>query len=451
MKEKFKKGKIVILFMLIISIPAIVKADTFSVSLDCNKYTSSIASMSCKISLNNDFVGSNLKMNIKSGNSKISFTPSSGINYTFEDNVLTINNNFNAGTLYLGDIKVAADIYNDAPGDTKTVTVSDISITNSSGTVINGNNVSGSSYLYSETIGLSSLTISGLSFTFQSDIIYYNLEVDSSVSSVTISAEKKDNTDTVTGTGTHDLNYGLNTIEVIVTNKEGVKKPYILNITRLQPGVSVPEKKKNNYLTKIKFLGYEIDFDKNKTEYDITVDNNVSKFATCTSNVNDINYLCLVMEDEYFAIDGESYEFIFNGKDEETYLEELEKLSEEIEVKDNDEGGYSGYVDGELIWKTDENANVLYTKMYYGDLKVGENVLKVVVVAENGDERTYTFTINRKSADGKLSTEKELEKSPSTGSALIIVICIILVISLGVAIYFIYKKNNVDKKSNDLK
>lgn len=451
MKEKFKKGKIVILFMLIISIPAIVKADTFSVSLDCNKYTSSIASMSCKISLNNDFVGSNLKMNIKSGDSKISFKPSSGINYTFEDNVLTINNNFNAGTLYLGDIKVAADIYNDAPGDTKTVTVSDISITNSSGTVISGNNVSGSSYLYSETIGLSSLTISGLSFTFQSDIIYYNLEVDSSVSSVTISAEKKDNTDTVTGTGTHDLNYGLNTIEVIVTNKEGVKKPYILNITRLQPGVPVPEKKKNNYLTKIKFLGYEIDFDKNKTEYDITVDNNVSKFATCTSNVNDINYLCLVMEDEYFAIDGESYEFIFNGKDEETYLEELKKLTEKIEVKDNDEGGYSGYIDGELIWKADENANLLYTKAYYGDLKVGENVLKVVVVAENGDERTYTFNINRKNADGKLSTEKELEKSPPTGSALIIVICIILVISLGVAIYFIYKKNNVDKISDDLK
>lgn len=186
-----KKELLKILFIAVILMPVIARADTLSLSMDCNKYTSSVASMHCRISLNTDFAGSNLKMNIKSGNSTISFEAEGRIDSNINNNVLTINNNFNAGTLYIGDIVAAADIYNDKPGDTKTVTISDISMVNSSGETVTASNVSGSSYLYSETIGLSSLTVSGVDFEFDWHRINYNLKVDSSVSSVTVSAEKK--------------------------------------------------------------------------------------------------------------------------------------------------------------------------------------------------------------------------------------------------------------------
>lgn len=85
---------------------------------------------------------------------------------------------------------------------------------------------------------------------------------------------------------------------------------------------------------------------------------------------------------------------------------------------------------------------------FFGDLKVGENTFNVVVVAENGDEGTYTFTINRKDKDNKLLTDKELDNSPSTGSTLIIIVSVILVISLGVTIYFLYKRNKGNNKDS---
>lgn len=85
---------------------------------------------------------------------------------------------------------------------------------------------------------------------------------------------------------------------------------------------------------------------------------------------------------------------------------------------------------------------------FFGDLKVGENTFNVVVVAENGDERTYTFTINRKDKDNKLLTDKELDNLPSTGSTLIIIVSVILVISLGVTIYFLYKRNKGNNKDS---
>lgn len=444
-----KKKLLKILFMAVILMPVVAMADTFSVSVDCKKYTSSIASVYCDISLNTDFTGSNLKMNVSSGNSKISFTANEGINSSINNNVLTISNSFDSGTVKLGTIEVAADIYNDKPGDTKTVTISDISMTNNSKEAVTASSINGSSYLYSETIGLSSLTVSGVDFEFDWHRINYNLEVDSSVSSVTVSAEKRESTDTITGIGTHNLNYGLNTIEVIVTNKEGIKKPYVLNITRPEPGVPVPEKKKDNFLTKIEFLGYDIQFDKNKTDYSITVDNKVNKLGFCSKDVDDSSYLCLVtLPKEYFTIDGEKYYFLFNGRDEAGYIEEYEKIYEKAEAKENDLGGYSFYIDGELYAKSNDVGSIIYLKTSYGDLKVGENTFNVVVVAENGDERTYTFTINRKNEDNKLLTDEELDNSPSTGSTLIIIVSVILVISLGVTIYFLYKRNKDNKGNN---
>ena len=48
-----------------------------------------------------------------------------------------------------------------------------------------------------------------------------------------------------------------------------------------------------------------------------------------------------------------------------------------IKVKDNELGGHDGYLDGELIWKTDKTGRLVYNATPFANINVGENILKV--------------------------------------------------------------------------
>ena len=64
--------------------------------------------------------------------------------------------------------------------------------------------------------------------------------------------------------------------------------------------------------------------------------------------------------------------------------------------------------------------------------------MKVKVIAENGDERVYTFNIIRKDADGKVADNDIMP--PQTGNTIYVIAVIMLVLSFGVGIYFYTKK-----------
>ena len=95
------------------------------------------------------------------------------------------------------------------------------------------------------------------------------------------------------------------------------------------------------------------------------------------------------------------------------------------------------YLDKEVVGKSDGEKEEWYIPV--SDLKVGKNVLKVVVTAENETEKTYTFTINRKDAKGNL-VEDEINKNNSTGDSLIIVIVVVALIALGVTVYIFMRR-----------
>ena len=75
----------------------------------------------------------------------------------------------------------------------------------------------------------------------------------------------------------------------------------------------------------------------------------------------------------------------------------------------------------------------------------GRNTLVFNVEAENGEERTYTFTINRKASNGEIPITDAGDDgnigNPYTGSMAIYIVIILLVLSLGYMGYYYYKKN----------
>ena len=105
------------------------------------------------------------------------------------------------------------------------------------------------------------------------------------------------------------------------------------------------------------------------------------------------------------------------------------------------------------IRDADEKCNADESICYsiIGDINVGNNELKMVVTAENEDEKEYVFTINRKNESGKVvdKTDDEITSNSKTGSASIIIVAIVMVIALVVAIIVAKKKGLFDKiKSN---
>lgn len=115
---------------------------------------------------------------------------------------------------------------------------------------------------------IKSLTIQGYSLTpgFDSAKTDYSLIVDSTVASVTISADPVAKGASVSGTGTVNLNYGNNTVTVNCTAQNGDLRAYTLNIVRQHPsGVARGDVDgdgtialKDYVMVKRHILGYEI-------------------------------------------------------------------------------------------------------------------------------------------------------------------------------------------------
>lgn len=263
---------------------------------------------------------------------------------------------------------------------------------------------------------LTSLTVSGATFTFNENTTTYELNVDSD--KTVISASKKDANSVLSGdTGTKQLAYGLNTFNVKVTSESGSTKTYTLKITR------VDNRSKENYILGFKFNNYNIDFSKDKTKYDLIVDNKVTKIAVCYGDYSDDNILC-IDEDSLDYSKKAFLDIYFNNKDASDILIGIEKTI------NNETQGY----------------------ILLGDLKVGNNELKMVVTAENEEKREYIFNINRKTEEGKIvdKTDEEITSNIKTGSASIIIVAIVMVIALVVTMVVAKKKCLFDKiKSNE--
>lgn len=288
---------------------------------------------------------------------------------------------------------------------------------------------------------LSSIKVNDDGKFFDENKTSFDLTNESDTANIVVTT--KDGKAKVKGDGQQKLNYGKNTLKIEVTAEDGSKKVYTLNINRPD------SRSKENYLLDFGFLNHDIKFDKNKTEYELIVENNISKMGLFISDTkssiprtdmfSNVLFIDLSRLDES---DNVNINITLNGIDLDKKMQELDDYYgtvQKAEKKCNDDKKEcSYYKDGELVGKTIDDVDEDYYLLVLDDLKVGTNSLKVKITAENGDERVYTFNIIRKDADGKVADNDIMP--PQTGNTIYVIAVIMLVLSFGVGIYFYTKK-----------
>lgn len=277
---------------------------------------------------------------------------------------------------------------------------------------------------------LSSLSVSPGSISFNKGTTNYSVNVDSNVTSVNISATAEDTNAKVTGTGTRNLGYGNNALNVVVTAENGTKKTYVINVNRKD------NRSSNNNLSSLIVSNGTLSpgFNKNTTEYNIEVPFSVTKLDLSAkaedsksklniSNPDLISEEVVLVRIVVTAENGSSKIYTINakrGKDpnkplsDNNYLKTLE-VSEGMlsPTFDKDKLNYAVYLPYEIptIEVITEVEDTKYAKLYKeedSNLLVGSNLFRYTVTAEDGSTRVYTLTVVRNKAVDNASTESNV-------------------------------------------
>lgn len=86
------------------------------------------------------------------------------------------------------------------------------------------------------------------------------------------------------------------------------------------------------------------------------------------------------------------------------------------------------------------NSNATYEVIGNESFKTGENIVKIIVTAENKNQQTYTIKVNK---EAKEVIEEEVEENQTSSKGIIIFLIILVIIGL---VYVIFKDDEEDKK-----
>lgn len=441
------KKKIIIFIALIsVLLPINVKALTGSINLSCDKTKlnpNEETTCYVKGNINEEVSGIDATLVLGDNLTLSSITKDSiwdsGDVGTDSNKIVLVTSNNPKGSFNVVTFKVKAGSKSNI--DTK-ISLSSVKLSNATDFTETDFTVDDVSIRIPSTVNtLSSLTVSGTTFNFNENTTSYELEVDSD--KVTINATRKDTNSVVSGdTGSKNLKYGLNTFYVKVTSESGSVKTYTLKITRLD------NRSKENYMLSFKFGNYDLDFSKDKTNYDLIVNNKITRIASCYGEIDDDTILCIDSESLKYS-DKANVNISINGKNLNDLFDE-----DKIELKCNDdETSCEVYFENNKIGMVEYKDDKEFGYVILDDLKVGSNELKIVITAENEEEQEYIFNISRKNEEGKEivsdKTDEEITSNGNTGSTYIIVASIIMVIALIVFLIIAKKKDLFNKIKNN--
>lgn len=259
---------------------------------------------------------------------------------------------------------------------------------------------------------LSDLTINGVTINgFSSSIISYDLgEVDNLVTSLTVGATAADSDATVTGTGNADLKIGENIIKVKVVAHDGVTdKEYQIKVVR--------KKSENANLSDLKVSGITIDgFASDKTEYYLTVENNVtylnllpvvshtagatyivtgnSSFSTKTVNTVKITVTAEAGNTKDYFI------YVTRKPSDNNYLSSISLNRGTLAPTfDKTHNTYTVSVSREIdtitINGVKEDSEATIVNIGTRPLVVGNNIFQITVTSESGIANVYTIEVTR--------------------------------------------------------
>lgn len=444
-----RKGIRYLILLAIIFLPIKTYAAGVSISLSCPSKANVNETISCNVNVNTGTKvnGIAAKLNLGNAFSYVSFTPTSGFTSYYNSKAgFSIGNNsgrsgqYTVGVLKLKVLKAGS------------FTVNGFDVSDTSGKAYTPGNVSKSVAIKSRENTLSALNITGqtLSPNFSSNTTSYSVTVDDKVTAITINATKKDNSATLTGTGKKTVNYGKNTYNITVTSESGTKKVYTIIVNKPD------NRNKNNNLKSLSIPGYDLDFDKNNLNYNLTVNTDVSSIdiktevednkAKLVSNYGSrqvkLNYGNNKIQVKVQAENAEVKTYTINVK----RLTEDEIPSDNINIKSlsipghkidftNDKTDYTIDINDEyaLVFNIElEDAKSTYKLENNEDLKDG-SIITLTVKSESGKEVKYNFTINK--------NEKSIDcNSDNNINIIYIVLSFIGGIIIGFIIGFIVKK-----------
>jgi len=255
----------------------------------------------------------------------------------------------------------------------------------------------------------------------------YSTSVGANVTSVNVTASVEDSKSSLSGTGTHSLNYGSNTINVTVTAENGNRKVYTIIVNRKD------DRSTNNNLSSLNVSNGKLSpgFSKSTTSYNMEVPYEVSKLKI-SANAEDAKAKVNISNPELVAEEttqvrvivtaenGSSKTYVINvkrGKDPNKKLSNnnyLSNLSASVGMLspafNKEKTNYAIYLPYEVSnisfdLSVEDTKYATIKKEENNSLGIGSNVFKYTVTAEDGSTREYTITVIRNDTldkDGKV-------------------------------------------------
>lgn len=303
---------------------------------------------------------------------------------------------------------------------------------------------------------LKSLSLSSGKINFKASTTTYDVTVDSDVSKLTINATLSDSKASfVAGYEPRivNLNNGNNKILIKVKNEREEVKTYTINVNR-DDGRDT-----NADLEYLRIEEGTIEFNKNITEYKITVENNVNKITinaravSSKAKVSITNPTLVVGENKVKVLvtaeNGATKEYVITViKNEENQILSTDNYLTSIDIEgytldfNRDTLSYNLNIKNEeslLINAYPSNENSSVTVLGNENLKNG-SIISIKVVSESGETREYQINISK----GSSASKNDLLVNIPTRYIIIIILVIILII---LVILIIIKKN---KGSSDI-
>ena len=422
-----KKIMPIIIFLLSIFV---VKVNAVTANLDCpsTKYIIN-DTFSCKVTITpgTEELITSFKSNIAFPNDDLILTSitSNATNWISNSNTSLSfsNDNYTEGEGLTEELLLATlnfKVKNSTTYGNKTISLSGGNLTNSvndSISIISTNNL------------LSNVTVTGKSFSFNPNINDYNIKgITSAAVNITATlADTRAHFENNHGSGIYTLNYGINTIQIIVVSESGKSNIYTFKITRLD------NRSGNNYLSKLSISDGTLvpEFNKNTLVYDVSIPTTIDNL-TVTASLEDSkasfvsNYGPRVVNltngsnsilIQVKAENGDTKTYTINvtksDKKSNNYLKSIKLSSGTIEFK-KDTLEYKVSVLNEIeemeITATTEDSSAKIQVIGNKNLVVGENIYTIQVTAENESIRTYTIVVTRKEAGEKLSNNNYLKE-----------------------------------------
>ena len=273
---------------------------------------------------------------------------------------------------------------------------------------------------------LASLKVSPGSISFNKNTTSYNVNVDSNVTSVNITASAEDPVAKISGTGNRNLNYGNNALNVTVTAENGSTKTYTINVNRKD------NRSTNNNLSSLSISNGKLNpgFSKNTTSYKVEVPYEVSRL-TINAKAEDSKATVNVYSPELIAEEtvnatvtvtaengtNKTYTIsIKRGKDPnkvlstDNYLNNLSvsvgMLSPQFDKEKTNYAVYLPYEVSYIVVDTEVSDKKYATIKAEGNnnLSIGNNLFKYTITAEDGSTRVYTLTVVRNKSLDEVST-----------------------------------------------